>query len=117
MIHGIAFAFTYMNIPRAANQSVQYDSPAFFGVSNQHLALLTAFMLGLGDAGVNNVIYTSISSIWSTDSASAFALMKEWFGIFILLLLYQDIMHTLISVSKVQLVQLALLAQRGLIFT
>lgn len=76
VIHGIAFAFTYMNIPRAANQSVQYDSPAFFGVPNQHLALLTAFMLGLGDAGVNNVIYTSISSIWSTDSASAFALMK-----------------------------------------
>ena len=77
VIHGVAFAFVYMNIPRAANQSIQYQSPAFFTVPNQNLALLTAFMLGVGDAGVNNVIYTSISSIWSDDSASAFALMKE----------------------------------------
>lgn len=76
VIHGVAFAFVYMNIPRAANQSIQYQSPAFFTVPNQNLALLTAFMLGVGDAGVNNVIYTSISSIWSDDSASAFALMK-----------------------------------------
>ena len=40
------------------------------------IAVFTAFLLGLGDAGVNNAIYTTISKIWKKESAPAFALMK-----------------------------------------
>ena len=65
------------NIPLNANISSTDDLPLVFPKTILSIVLVTAFMLGLGDAGVNNVIYTTISTVWHHDSAPAFALMKE----------------------------------------
>ena len=63
-----------------ANQDATEDAPAVLELPSKYLALVTAFLLGLGDAGVNNVIYTSITLIWKDDTVSAFGLMKEYFS-------------------------------------
>ena len=61
------------------------DGPCILGCilkkSNQVIALVTAFLLGFGDAGLNNVIYTTITKVWSTNSAPAFALMKVTYAL------------------------------------
>lgn len=76
LLHFVAFGLVLANIPLDANIESTDAQPAFFEATNKTLVLLTAFLLGFGDAGVNNVIYTSISTIWHADSAPAFALMK-----------------------------------------
>lgn len=75
-IHFGAFVCIYLNIPKMANQDATEDPPAVLELPSKYLALVTAFLLGLGDAGVNNVIYTSITLIWKDDTVSAFGLMK-----------------------------------------
>jgi len=69
-----------LNIPKTANQDETLEAPAVLEIPSKNLALITAFLLGLGDAGVNNVIYTTITSIWKDDTVSAFGLMKENFS-------------------------------------
>jgi len=75
-IHFGAFVCIYLNIPKIANQKETLDQPAVLEAPSKNLALFTAFLLGLGDAGVNNVIYTTITFIWKDDTVSAFGLMK-----------------------------------------
>ena len=77
LLHFGAFALVMCNIPLNANISSTDDLPLVFPNTILSMVLVTAFMLGLGDAGVNNVIYTTISTVWHHDSAPAFALMKE----------------------------------------
>ena len=45
--------------------------------STKAVAMIAAFALGVGDAGVVVLIYTVITQIWYHDTPSAFALMKE----------------------------------------
>jgi len=75
-LHLSAFAIVIMNIPANANISETDDVGVLFDVPNRTLALATATMLGLGDAAINNVIYSTVSTVWKAESASAFALMK-----------------------------------------
>jgi len=75
-IHFGAFVCIYLNIPKTANQDETLEAPAVLETPSKNLALITAFLLGLGDAGVNNVIYTTITFIWKDDTVSAFGLMK-----------------------------------------
>ena len=77
LLHAAAFALVVMNIPKSANIGATDELGAFFDVPNRTLALVTAVMLGLGDAAINNVIYSTVSTVWKEESASAFALMKE----------------------------------------
>ena len=50
-LHLSAFAFVIMNIPANANISASDDVGLLFDIPNRTLALATATMLGLGDAG------------------------------------------------------------------
>ena len=43
------------------------------------MALASAALLGMGDAGVSNVIYTTIPIVWGNKSLSAFGLFKDFF--------------------------------------
>ena len=76
----LAFVCVLINLPLTANMGSTNDKPCIIGCilenPKQSIAFGTAFLLGLGDSGVNNVIYTTISNIWSKNSAPAFALMK-----------------------------------------
>ena len=90
MIHLIAFGGVLLNIPLEANMRPVGTGPCILSCiisePKQSLAFATAFLLGLGDSGVNNVIYTTISNTWSDNSAPAFALMKvSKFGIKIII--------------------------------
>jgi len=71
------YALTLVNIPFVANIQRTDDAPEVFGATNKVVVLLTAFLCGFGDAGINNIIYTTISAIWYEDTAPAYALMKE----------------------------------------
>jgi len=75
-LHLISFAIVIMNIPADANIEATDNVGVFFEVPNRTLALAVAVMLGLGDAAINNVIYSTVSTAWKDESASAFALMK-----------------------------------------
>jgi len=77
VLHFAAYALVIVNLPLIANVEATDDLPMVLEKTNRNLVIVTAFLLGLGDAGVNNVIYTTISSVWHEDSAPAFALMKE----------------------------------------
>ena len=44
--------------------------------SIQALALVSAFVLAMGDAGVNNVIYTTVPIVWGDKSLPAYGLFK-----------------------------------------
>lgn len=44
--------------------------------SVQALALVSAFLLAMGDAGVNNVIYTTVPIVWGDKSLPAYGLFK-----------------------------------------
>ena len=44
--------------------------------SIQALALVAAFLLAMGDAGVNNVIYTTVPIVWGDKSLPAYGLFK-----------------------------------------
>ena len=68
-----------MNIPADANIEATDNVGIFFEVPNRTLALAVAVMLGLGDAAINNVIYSTVSTAWKDESASAFALMKVFY--------------------------------------
>ena len=40
------------------------------------MALISAFLLAMGDAGVNNVIYTTVPIVWGDKSLPAYGLFK-----------------------------------------
>ena len=40
------------------------------------MALVSAFLLAMGDAGVNNVIYTTVPIVWGDKSLPAYGLFK-----------------------------------------
>ena len=44
--------------------------------SKQAMALISAFLLAMGDAGVNNVIYTTVPIVWGDKSLPAYGLFK-----------------------------------------
>merc|ERR1712130_307906 len=80
VIHLLGFIGVIINVPLTANMGPTHDKPCIVKCilekPDQVIAVGTGFLLGLGDAGVNNVIYTTISKIWCKNSAPAFALMK-----------------------------------------
>ena len=43
------------------------------------MALVSAFLLAMGDAGVNNVIYTTVPIVWGDKSLPAYGLFKVKF--------------------------------------
>ena len=80
IVHLIACFGMLINLPLQANMIVVEDGPCILGCilerPNQIIAFATAFLLGFGDAVLSNVIYTTITEVWSTNSAPAFAMYK-----------------------------------------
>lgn len=76
LLHVAAYGLSLCNYPFSANLDATDNSPEIFSETSREVAIAIAFLLGLGDAGVNNVIYTSITKGFPEDTTSAFALMK-----------------------------------------
>ena len=66
-----------INIPKNANQSETYAAPLLLSSPNKALALIAAVLLGFSDAGINNIIYTTIPLIWKDNTLPAFSLFKD----------------------------------------
>jgi len=71
-----AFIMVFVNIPNSANQGETYDKPKYMDEPNKAMALVSAFLMAMGDAGVNNVIYTSVPIVWGDKSLPAYGLFK-----------------------------------------
>ena len=62
------------NIPFQANIESTEDLPELFAETNQGVVLFCGFLMGLTDAGIKTVIYTTVSSVWESDTAPGYAL-------------------------------------------
>uniref|UniRef100_A0A2L2Y784 UNC93-like protein MFSD11 n=1 Tax=Parasteatoda tepidariorum TaxID=114398 RepID=A0A2L2Y784_PARTP len=76
IVHVLTFFAIYINLPA---KSPFLDSPVIQPTiipSSVALAMICAFGLGFGDACYNTQIYSILGSVYSEDSAPAFALFK-----------------------------------------
>ncbi|KAK7791075.1 hypothetical protein R5R35_000500 [Gryllus longicercus] len=74
LIHILSFFLIFLNLPNSAPFHDTMD--AAFITSNPYLAMFCSFLLGYGDSCYNTQIYSVLGSVWSEDSAPAFALFK-----------------------------------------
>lgn len=74
LIHILSFFLIFLNLPNSAPFK-STDDVAYIS-SNEYLAMACSLMLGFGDSCFNTQIYSILGSVWSEDSAPAFALFK-----------------------------------------
>ncbi|XP_031558594.1 UNC93-like protein MFSD11 [Actinia tenebrosa] len=74
VVHLAAFLMIFLNIPSHAPIGKTLDKA--YIKPNQYIALICAFLLGLGDSSFNTQIYSILGFAYSDDSAPAFALFK-----------------------------------------
>lgn len=74
VLHMITFFLVFLNLP---NNSVYGETQdGAYIESNAIIAMICSFMLGLGDACYNTQIFAYLGDVYSTNSASAFAIFK-----------------------------------------
>ncbi|KAH8381482.1 hypothetical protein KR093_005762 [Drosophila rubida] len=75
VLHMAAFFMTFLNLPNSApfkdTTDVSYLNPP-----NAAVALICAFMLGLGDACINTQVYSMLGGEYVNNAVGAFALFK-----------------------------------------
>lgn len=74
LCHLGVFVIAYVNLP-VDSPFGDTDTKAIIE-SNEYLAIVGSFLLGLGDACFNTQIYALIGSVYSDNSAPAFAIFK-----------------------------------------
>ncbi|KAK9499697.1 hypothetical protein O3M35_002699 [Rhynocoris fuscipes] len=74
IIHIITFICIFINIPNAASLADTTDKAIIN--SNVYLALACSCLLGFGDACYNTQVYAALGTIFSDESAPAFAIFK-----------------------------------------
>ena len=65
-----------INIPKDANRRETHAVPLLLSSPNKAIALIAAILLAMSDAGINNIIYTTIPLIWKENTLPAFSLFK-----------------------------------------
>ena len=77
-LHLVAYVLTSVNFPHDSNFTPTEDLPDWniFGSTNLHVAILIAFLMGFGDGGLKNVLFSSVTEGFSSETTSAFALKQ-----------------------------------------
>uniref|UniRef100_A0A1B0CC20 UNC93-like protein MFSD11 n=1 Tax=Lutzomyia longipalpis TaxID=7200 RepID=A0A1B0CC20_LUTLO len=75
IFHAIAFATILINLPDAAVFG-ETDATSLLNPPSAALALVAAFLLGLGDACFNTQIVALLGGVFASQSAAAFALFR-----------------------------------------
>ncbi|XP_038048666.1 LOW QUALITY PROTEIN: UNC93-like protein MFSD11 [Patiria miniata] len=75
IVHIIAFYLSLVNLPSGSPISDTFNQEGYIQ-PNLALALVTAFLLGFGDACFNTQVYSILGYLFPNDSAPAFALFK-----------------------------------------
>lgn len=75
VVHILAFYLIFINIPDSAPIRDTFSN-TFIQPSNIYLALACSFFLGFGDSCFNTQLYSILGTVYSEDSAPAFALFK-----------------------------------------
>jgi len=57
-------------------QRETHTVPLLLSSPNKAIALIAAILLAMSDAGINNIIYTTIPLIWKENTLPAFSLFK-----------------------------------------
>ncbi|XP_057652490.1 UNC93-like protein MFSD11 [Diorhabda carinulata] len=74
VLHAIAFGIIFLNLPNDS-PFTDTDENAIIN-SNAYLAILCSFLLGLGDSIYNTQILSLLGTVYSENSAPAFAIFK-----------------------------------------
>jgi len=74
VLHVISFFVIFLNLPNTSPFGDTAETA--FIASNEVLAIMCSFLLGLGDACFNTQIYSILGGVYADDSASAFAIFK-----------------------------------------
>lgn len=75
IVHILAFFLIFLNLPDAAPLG-DTNATSYFNPPLAYVALLCAFLLGLGDACFNTQVYSMLGGAFASQSAAAFALFK-----------------------------------------
>lgn len=75
ILHIVAFFLVFMNLPDNAPLGDTTDT-SYFNPPIVYVALISSFLLGLGDACFNTQIYAMLGGTFASQSAAAFALFK-----------------------------------------
>ncbi|KAK2191993.1 hypothetical protein NP493_41g03028 [Ridgeia piscesae] len=75
LVHLASFYLIFLNLPaKTPFQTSHGPGPYFF--TEKYVAVICAFLLGLGDSSFNTQLYSILGDVYSEDSAPAFALFK-----------------------------------------
>ncbi|XP_066292334.1 UNC93-like protein MFSD11 [Branchiostoma lanceolatum] len=77
IVHMTAFYLIYINLPQSSPITEIVTDATYYPVlidSKYYVAVLCGFLLGLGDSCYNTQVYSLLGSLFSEDSAPAFAL-------------------------------------------
>lgn len=72
--HGLTFVLAFLNLPNRAPFKDTTDKAII--KSNEYIAMFCAFSLGFGDGCVNTHVYDLIGTVYSKNTAPAFAIYK-----------------------------------------
>ena len=75
VVHMTAFCLIFLNLPNNA-PFTETDDISYIDPPLAWIALLSAFLLGFGDACFNTQIYSMLGGVFVDNSVSAFALFK-----------------------------------------
>ncbi|CAG9837659.1 unnamed protein product [Diabrotica balteata] len=78
-VHGLSFILIFINLPDNSPNGDTNDAAII--ESNTFLAMFCAFLLGLGDCIIGNVVFSILGTVYSESAPEAFSIVQFFVGI------------------------------------